>query len=97
MRRHVWVSVTPDLRHDAARDLRDLGAANITVHSLVDMPADCDVAQWPQEGVMFLSYSALTAGAHGLMLPWPALLPRACGHHGQRPLRWLCRCMPDQT
>ena len=64
VRRHVWVSVSPDLRHDAARDLRDLGAANIAVHSLVDLPAaDRGGGAWPREGVMFASYSALTSGA----------------------------------
>lgn len=30
----IWISVSNDLKYDAERDLRDIGAANIQVHAL---------------------------------------------------------------
>ena len=30
----VWVSVSNDLKYDSERDLKDIGAKSITVHSL---------------------------------------------------------------
>lgn len=61
----MWVSVSPDLRHDARRDLRDLGAANIPVQGLTQIPNDraARIREDYPEGVMFCSYSSLTAGA----------------------------------
>jgi hypothetical protein len=33
-KRAIWVSVSNDLKYDAERDLRDIGAAKIEVHAL---------------------------------------------------------------
>lgn len=30
----IWISVSNDLKYDAERDLRDIGASNIDVHAL---------------------------------------------------------------
>lgn len=30
----IWISVSNDLKYDAERDLRDIGASNIHVHAL---------------------------------------------------------------
>jgi hypothetical protein len=57
-RRHVWVSVSADLMHDAMRDLRDIGAGVIPVKSITD----CDYTRIDghknrfMEGVLFLTY-----------------------------------------
>lgn len=37
-RRHVWLSVSSDLMHDAQRDLADIGAAHLPLHNLTDLP-----------------------------------------------------------
>uniref|UniRef100_A0A7M4FHR5 Protein strawberry notch homolog 1 n=1 Tax=Crocodylus porosus TaxID=8502 RepID=A0A7M4FHR5_CROPO len=46
-KRAVWFSVSNDLKYDAERDLRDIGAKNILVHSL------------NKKGVIFATYSSL--------------------------------------
>lgn len=33
-KRAIWVSVSNDLKYDAERDLKDIGASNIDVYSL---------------------------------------------------------------
>ena len=62
-RRHVWLSVSPDLEHDARRDLRDLtarmeGRVEIPVFSLSKMSYR-EVGR--SEGVLFCTYSALVS------------------------------------
>uniref|UniRef100_A0A7N8YGC8 Protein strawberry notch homolog 1 n=1 Tax=Mastacembelus armatus TaxID=205130 RepID=A0A7N8YGC8_9TELE len=46
-KRSLWFSVSNDLKYDAERDLRDIGAKNIQVHSL------------NKKGVIFATYSSL--------------------------------------
>lgn len=33
-KKSIWISVSNDLKYDAERDLRDIGAGNIIVHPL---------------------------------------------------------------
>ncbi|XP_047538604.1 protein strawberry notch isoform X3 [Vanessa atalanta] len=61
-KRAVWVSVSNDLKYDAERDLRDVGAAKIDVHSLnkfkyakISSAINGNV----KKGVVFSTYSAL--------------------------------------
>ncbi|CAH0713438.1 unnamed protein product, partial [Brenthis ino] len=61
-RRAVWVSVSNDLKYDAERDLRDIGAGKIEVHSLnkfkyakISSAINGNV----KKGVVFSTYSAL--------------------------------------
>ncbi|KAA8584287.1 hypothetical protein FQN60_008072, partial [Etheostoma spectabile] len=46
-KRSLWFSVSNDLKYDAERDLKDIGAKNIQVHSL------------NKKGVIFATYSSL--------------------------------------
>uniref|UniRef100_A0A8C9W136 Protein strawberry notch homolog 1 n=1 Tax=Scleropages formosus TaxID=113540 RepID=A0A8C9W136_SCLFO len=48
-KRSLWFSVSNDLKYDAERDLRDIGAKNIQVHSLNKV----------NKGVIFATYSSL--------------------------------------
>lgn len=59
-RKAVWVSVSVDLRFDAERDLRDLGASHVAVHALHKLGYQ-HVTE--PTGVMFCTYSALVARA----------------------------------
>ncbi|XP_023944844.2 protein strawberry notch isoform X2 [Bicyclus anynana] len=61
-KRALWVSVSNDLKYDAERDLRDIGAGKIEVHSLskfkyakISSAANGHV----KKGVVFSTYSAL--------------------------------------
>jgi hypothetical protein len=70
-KKHIWVSVGADLKIDARRDLDDVGATDLPLHALNKLPygkmssvnfikkAKVDVT----EGVMFLTYNALTSSA----------------------------------
>ncbi len=63
-KRAIWVSVSNDLKHDAERDLRDVGAGDIPVYSLKEFPYEetfSDAKGSIKEGVMFLTYSTLIA------------------------------------
>jgi len=59
-RKHLWVSVSNDLRFDAERDLRDLGAAAadrvVALNKLDYAPLK------HEEAVVFCTYAALVAG-----------------------------------
>uniref|UniRef100_A0A8C5BJ74 Strawberry notch homolog 1 n=1 Tax=Gadus morhua TaxID=8049 RepID=A0A8C5BJ74_GADMO len=50
-KRSLWFSVSNDLKYDAERDLRDIGAKNIQVHSLNKVST--------AKGVIFATYSSL--------------------------------------
>ncbi|CAG9462613.1 unnamed protein product [Pedinophyceae sp. YPF-701] len=52
-KRHVWISVSPDLMRDAERDLRHIGAGRIPVHLLNAG------SRYATEGVLFMSYATL--------------------------------------
>uniref|UniRef100_A0A673CIY5 Protein strawberry notch homolog 1 n=1 Tax=Sphaeramia orbicularis TaxID=375764 RepID=A0A673CIY5_9TELE len=52
-KRSLWFSVSNDLKYDAERDLRDIGAKNIQVHSLNK------VRNFVKKGVIFATYSSL--------------------------------------
>ncbi|NXQ87736.1 SBNO1 protein, partial [Nyctibius grandis] len=61
-KRAVWFSVSNDLKYDAERDLRDIGAKNISVHSLnkfkygkISSKHNGSV----KKGVIFATYSSL--------------------------------------
>ncbi|NXI97849.1 SBNO1 protein, partial [Psophia crepitans] len=59
-KRAVWFSVSNDLKYDAERDLRDIGAKNILVHSLnkygkISSKHNGSV----KKGVIFATYSSL--------------------------------------
>ncbi|VVC91949.1 unnamed protein product [Leptidea sinapis] len=56
-RRAIWVSVSNDLKYDAERDLRDIGANCIDVHSLSKISSG--VNSNVKKGVIFCTYSAL--------------------------------------
>ena len=59
IKRHIWVSVSNDLRFDAERDLRDIGSASIQVVGLNKV--DYDAKSLPREGVVFTTYASLIA------------------------------------
>uniref|UniRef100_A0A3B4AVS5 Protein strawberry notch homolog 1 n=1 Tax=Periophthalmus magnuspinnatus TaxID=409849 RepID=A0A3B4AVS5_9GOBI len=52
-KRSLWFSVSNDLKYDAERDLRDIGAKNIQVHSLNKVTNNV------KKGVIFATYSSL--------------------------------------
>ncbi|GMS88138.1 hypothetical protein PENTCL1PPCAC_10313, partial [Pristionchus entomophagus] len=61
-RRALWLSVSNDLRFDSERDLRDIGAGNIQVHSLNKMKYSKISGKengMVKKGVMFATYSSL--------------------------------------
>uniref|UniRef100_A0A7M4FJG4 Protein strawberry notch homolog 1 n=1 Tax=Crocodylus porosus TaxID=8502 RepID=A0A7M4FJG4_CROPO len=55
-KRAVWFSVSNDLKYDAERDLRDIGAKNILVHSLNKVWILFTIVK---KGVIFATYSSL--------------------------------------
>lgn len=61
-KRAIWVSVSSDLKYDAERDLRDIGAGKISVHALNKMKyakISADVNGSVKKGVIFSTYSSL--------------------------------------
>lgn len=67
-KRAVWLSVSSDLKYDAERDLRDVGAPNIKVHALNKMKyakisgkENCNV----KKGVIFSTYTSLIGECRG--------------------------------
>nr|XP_032803328.1 protein strawberry notch homolog 1 [Petromyzon marinus] len=61
-KRAVWFSVSNDLKYDAERDLKDIGAKNITVHSLSKFKYGKITSKENgavKKGVVFATYSAL--------------------------------------
>ncbi|XP_039751873.1 protein strawberry notch isoform X2 [Pararge aegeria] len=61
-KRALWVSVSNDLKYDAERDLRDIGAGKIEVHSLSKLKyakISSAVNGNLKKGVVFSTYSAL--------------------------------------
>uniref|UniRef100_A0A8C7ME22 Protein strawberry notch homolog 1 n=1 Tax=Oncorhynchus kisutch TaxID=8019 RepID=A0A8C7ME22_ONCKI len=54
-KRSLWFSVSNDLKYDAERDLKDIGAKNIQVHSL-NKVRGCLLVK---KGVIFATYSSL--------------------------------------
>lgn len=67
-KRALWVSVSNDLRYDAERDLRDIGASKIDVHPLnkfkyakISSATNGNV----KRGVVFSTYSALIGESSG--------------------------------
>lgn len=67
---HVWVSVSADLKHDARRDLDDVGACYVDLHPLNKIPytalrsKKCGV----ENGVVFLTYSTLISSTEKVIL-----------------------------
>jgi hypothetical protein len=57
-RKAVWISVSADLKVDAQRDLRDIGAQKIATHDLRSYKLN-DRLGPVKEGVLFLTYSKL--------------------------------------
>ena len=63
----IWISVSSDLKFDAQRDLRDIGATNISVHPLNKMKyakISAAVNGSVTEGVIFCTYSSLISKSH---------------------------------
>ncbi|VEN40640.1 unnamed protein product [Callosobruchus maculatus] len=61
-KRAIWVSVSNDLKYDAERDLRDIGAGKIDVHALNKFKyakISSAVNNNVKKGVIFSTYSAL--------------------------------------
>ena len=61
-KRAIWVSVSSDLKYDAERDLRDIGAGKIPVHPLNKMKyakISAEVNGSIKKGVIFSTYSSL--------------------------------------
>ncbi|XP_074000099.1 protein strawberry notch isoform X3 [Rhodnius prolixus] len=61
-KRAIWVSVSNDLKYDAERDLKDIGASNIDVYSLNKLKyakISSAVNGNIKRGVIFSTYSAL--------------------------------------
>ena len=56
-KRAIWVSVSNDLKNDAERDLRDIGAGNIPVHLMSKMEND-EISE-VSVGVIFVTYASL--------------------------------------
>lgn len=61
-KRALWISVSNDLKYDAQRDLRDIGASKLTVYSLnklkyakINSAANGNI----KKGVIFSTYSAM--------------------------------------
>jgi len=57
VRKHLWISVSNDLKFDAERDLRDLGSGNIPVQLLGK--ASYSAKDLPKQGVVFATYASL--------------------------------------
>ncbi|XP_055599297.1 protein strawberry notch isoform X2 [Uranotaenia lowii] len=58
----IWISVSNDLRYDAERDLRDIGASRIEVHALNKLKyakINSSINNNIKKGVIFGTYSAL--------------------------------------
>ena len=53
----IWLSSSTVLKCDAVRDLCDIGAGNIAVHTLKKMKSEVEISL--QKGVIFSSYSTL--------------------------------------
>lgn len=61
-RRSIWVSISADLRDDAYRDLKDIGAGRIPVHDLKSFSVHTNLeGQGLLEGVLFCTYSLLVS------------------------------------
>ncbi|XP_050314396.1 protein strawberry notch isoform X2 [Anthonomus grandis grandis] len=61
-KRAIWVSVSNDLKYDAERDLRDIGAGKVEVHALNKLKyakISSAVNNNVKKGVIFSTYSAL--------------------------------------
>lgn len=61
-KRAIWVSVSSDLKYDAERDLKDIGAHKVAVHALNKMKyakISADVNGSIKKGVIFSTYSSL--------------------------------------
>ncbi|KAH6933665.1 hypothetical protein HPB50_017430 [Hyalomma asiaticum] len=58
-KRSIWVSVSNDLKYDSERDLRDIGAGKIEVHSLNKVNGSV------KKGVIFSTYSSLIGESQG--------------------------------
>ncbi|XP_055317524.1 protein strawberry notch isoform X2 [Sitodiplosis mosellana] len=64
----IWISVSNDLKYDAERDLRDIGASNIVVYPLNKLKyakINSTVNGNVKKGVIFSTYSALISESTG--------------------------------
>ena len=67
-KRAIWVSVSNDLKYDAERDLKDIGAEGIDVHFLSKMKyakINSQINNYVKKGVMYATYSALIGESQG--------------------------------
>ncbi|XP_072044664.1 protein strawberry notch homolog 1-like isoform X2 [Amphiura filiformis] len=66
-KRALWLSVSNDLKYDAMRDLKDIGASNIPVHSLTKFKyakINSKENGYCKKGVIFSTYSGLIGETH---------------------------------
>ncbi|KFM25511.1 Strawberry notch-like protein 1 [Auxenochlorella protothecoides] len=75
-RRHLWLTIGPDLRVDARRDLDDVGATEIPLHSLNKLPyGKLDSKRIGiKEGVVFLTYASLVSQSDKLQSRYKQLV-----------------------
>ena len=67
-KRAIWVSVSNDLKYDAERDLKDIGADHVDVHFLSKMKyakINSSINGNIKKGVMYATYSALIGESQG--------------------------------
>lgn len=64
-KKHIWLSMAADLHVDAQRDLKDIGADDITPVLLGSLSYKTIPIT---EGVIFATYSTLTSSSKGMML-----------------------------
>ena len=60
-KKHIWLSASADLQYDAQRDLKDIGAGQITCVLVNKLDNKRDITI--REGILFLTYSALVSGS----------------------------------
>merc|ERR1712051_257022 len=66
-KKSIWVSVSNDLKYDAERDLRDIGAHGMDVHFLSKMKygkINSSINGYVKKGVMYATYSAVSLVFH---------------------------------
>ena len=64
--RHIWFSISSDLREDAKRDLKDIGFSHIEVKNITKLDygkLDKKGPKGIREGVVFATHAALVASA----------------------------------
>jgi hypothetical protein len=67
LKKAIWLSVSSDLKQDAARDLADIGCQTIPLHLLGKLPyghLNGEKCGYVNQGVIFSTYSSLISGTN---------------------------------